>query len=170
MIYVGIDPGLNGAIAAVNDGGSVFVWDTPVLLMDGKRKHNVPQMAKLMMQCYCSPEGALLVKSTSEILVVLESVHAMPHQGVSSSFSFGRGFGIWEGIIGAFGLPNEMPSPQRWKKEMLADQSKEGKDASRYKAIQLFPQLSDYLQRKKDDGRSEALLMAEYGRRLRKGN
>jgi len=74
---------------------------------------------------------------------------------------------MWEGIIATLGLSLEMPSPQRWKKEMLADQGKE-KDASRFKAMQLFPTVAGQLNRKKDDGRAEALLMAEYGRRLRK--
>jgi crossover junction endodeoxyribonuclease RuvC len=91
----------------------------------------------------------------------------MPKQGVASSFSFGQGLGMWQGIIAALGLPLEMPSPQRWKKEMLADQGKD-KDASRFKAIQLFPTLAVQLSRVKDDGRAEALLMAAYGQRLRK--
>jgi crossover junction endodeoxyribonuclease RuvC len=92
----------------------------------------------------------------------------MPKQGVASSFTFGEGFGIWKGIIAAFQLPVELVSPQRWKKTMLADQGKE-KDASRFKAMQLFPSVADQLKRVKDDGRAEALLLAEYGRRLRKG-
>jgi crossover junction endodeoxyribonuclease RuvC len=91
----------------------------------------------------------------------------MPKQGVASSFCFGQGLGMWQGIIAALGLPLEMPSPQRWKKEMLADQGKD-KDASRFKAIALFPALAAQMSRVKDDGRAEAILMAEYGRRLRK--
>ncbi len=91
----------------------------------------------------------------------------MPKQGVTSSFNFGYGLGIWEGIIAAYELPLEKVSPQRWKKTMLADMGKT-KDASRYKAISLFPEVAGQLSRVKDDGRAEALLLAEYGRRLRK--
>jgi hypothetical protein len=103
-----------------------------------------------------------------EALVVLENIHSMPKQGVASSFSFGKGFGMWLGIIAAFKLPMELVSPQRWKKEILVDMG-QGKDASRFKAIALFPSIAEQLSRKKDDGRAEALLLAEYGRRLRKG-
>lgn len=160
MIYIGIDPGLSGAVAVLNGEGAVCcIHDTPTLTVEGektKRKYNVPAMA------------ALLEGIHDGVLVVLENVHSMPKQGVASSFTFGMGLGLWMGIIGAFQLPLEMPSPQRWKKEMLADQGKE-KDASRFKAIQLFPSVADQLNRVKDDGRAEALLMAEYGRRLRKG-
>lgn len=74
---------------------------------------------------------------------------------------------MWKGIIAAYRLPLELPSPQRWKKEMMADMGKD-KDASRLRAIQLFPVVANRLDRKKDDGRAEALLLAEYGRRLRK--
>lgn len=162
MIYIGIDPGLHGAVAVVVDIPStvVSVFDTPILTVAGdkvRNKYNASAMA-LLLEPFVGKEA----------LVILESVHSMPKQGVASSFCFGEGLGMWKGIIAAFKLPLEMPSPQRWKKELLADQGKD-KDASRFKAIQLFPGMADQLKRVKDDGRAEALLMAEYGRRLRKG-
>jgi crossover junction endodeoxyribonuclease RuvC len=162
MIYIGIDPGLSGAVAVINDTAPVLhsVHDTPTILVEGektKRKYHAAAMALLLKPFEGTPA-----------LVVLENVHSMPKQGVASSFCFGEGLGIWKGIIAAYGLALEMPSPQRWKKLLLADQGKE-KEASRYKATQLFPSLADQLSRVKDDGRAEALLMAEYGRRLRKG-
>ena len=64
-------------------------------------------------------------------------------------------------------IPTELVSPQRWKKEIMADQGKE-KSAARFKAMTLFPSLADQLKLVKHDGRAEALLMAEYARRLRK--
>jgi crossover junction endodeoxyribonuclease RuvC len=171
MIFIGIDPGLNGAVGLISDrhgylvypdgeNGSIQVYDTPTMIVSGakeKRVYNTVEMANLL-----SPFKG------QDALVILESVHSMPKQGVASSFSFGQGLGMWQGIIAALGLPLEMPSPQRWKKEILADQGKD-KDASRFKAIQLFPSLATQLSRVKDDGRAEAILMAEYGRRLRKG-
>lgn len=162
MTVIGIDPGLSGAVAVLQDGDTYigphrkYVIDTPVLNVEGKRKYNANEMAHIL--CPFTQE--------SDVLVVLESVHSMPKQGVASSFNFGEGLGLWKGIIAAYGLPLELPSPQRWKKALLADQGKE-KDASRFKAIQLFPDLAGQLSRKKDDGRAEALLLAEYGRRLR---
>lgn len=164
MIYIGIDPGLSGAVAFLPgsdvNGMDARVEDTPIMDVGGddkvRRKYNVPAMAALLKP----------YSYGTDVTVVLESVHSMPKQGVASSFTFGEGLGIWKGIIGTLGFTLEMPSPQRWKKEMLADQGKD-KSASRYKAIQLFPQLAAQLSRVKDDGRAEALLMADYGRRLR---
>ena len=158
MIYIGIDPGLNGAVGVIMENEH-YVFDTPTMVVAGeknKRRYNTAAMA-----------GLLNIYGPEESLVILESVHSMPKQGVASSFCFGQGLGMWQGIIAALGLPLEMPSPQRWKKEMLADQGKD-KDASRFKAIALFPALAAQMSRVKDDGRAEAILMAEYGRRLRK--
>ena len=138
----------------------VQVFDTPTMVVSGVKEKRV----------YNTSAMVLLLKPFADLdtcLVVLENVHSMPKQGVASSFSFGQGLGMWQGIIAALGLPLEMPSPQRWKKEMLADQGKE-KSAARYKAMQLFPSIATQLSRVKDDGRAEALLMAAYAQRLRK--
>lgn len=164
MIYIGIDPGMGGAVGVI-DGDKLFVYDTPIMVVAGEK--NKRMYDKVAMAHLLQPYSVLLGPTRDQVLVVLESVHAMPKQGVTSSFSFGRGLGIWEGIIAALSLPLEMPSPQRWKKEIMADQGRE-KDAARYKAMSLFPAIADHLSRVKDDGRAEALLMAEYGRRLRK--
>jgi crossover junction endodeoxyribonuclease RuvC len=163
VIYIGIDPGLNGAVGVIREDIRLgpLVFDTPTMVVSGvkeKRMYNTAAMAQLLLP----------YMDNQEVLVVLENVHSMPKQGVASSFSFGQGLGMWQGIIAALGLPLEMPSPQRWKKEMLADQGKE-KAAARFKAMQLFPAIAAQFARVKDDGRAEALLMAEYGRRLRSG-
>jgi len=174
MIYIGIDPGLNGAVGIINEdvigqpglGYLVEVFDTPTMEVDSsgkvRNKYNTAAMAELL-----APYLAIPPYQTGRALVILESVHSMPKQGVASSFTFGEGLGMWKGIIAAYRLPLELPSPQRWKKEMMADMGKD-KDASRLRAIQLFPVVANRLDRKKDDGRAEALLLAEYGRRLRK--
>lgn len=165
MIYIGVDPGLNGAVGVLSEISPYWrteVYDTPTMVVSGvkdKRVYNTAAMAALLRP-FAEQVG-------DDVLVVLESVHSMPKQGVASSFSFGQGLGMWQGIIAALELPLEMPSPQRWKKEIMADQGKD-KDASRFKAIALFPSLAGQLARVKDDGRAEAILMAEYGRRLRK--
>jgi crossover junction endodeoxyribonuclease RuvC len=165
--FIGIDPGLNGAVAVlrpeIKDGGFVVpqgiaIYDTPTMLIEGektKHKYNTRGMANIL-------RGYVGL----DVLVILEQVHSMPKQGVASSFSFGEGLGMWEGIVAALGLPLEMVSPQRWKKAVLSDQGKD-KDASRFRMMQMFPSVADQLSRKKDDGRADALCMAEYGRRLR---
>jgi hypothetical protein len=86
----------------------------------------------------------------------------MPEQGVSSSFRFGRGLGLWEGILSAFQIPFVKVTPQRWKKNLLDGMGKE-KDASRLRAQTLFPSLD--LSLKKHHGRGDALLLAEFLRR-----
>lgn len=158
MIYIGIDPGQTGGLAVIFDEENrAEVFDAPTFKVDKKTKLDVNSMSALLKRFI----GV-------DTLVTMESVHSMPKQGVASSFNFGEGFGMWKGIISAYSLPLELPSPQRWKKAMLADQGKD-KDASRFKAMQLFPELTERLKLKKHDGRAESLLLAEYGRRLRKG-
>jgi crossover junction endodeoxyribonuclease RuvC len=164
MIFIGIDPGLSGAVAVINDvydhvNPQYSVHDTPTLemMVNGKKKnrYNVNGMVSLLAGF-----------ESEEVLVVLESVHSMPKQGVASSFNFGEGLGMWKGIVAAFGFPLEMPTPQRWMKAIM-EGTGGGKDANRNKAIQLFPSLADQLKLVKHDGRADALLMAEFGRRLR---
>ena len=156
MIYVGIDPGLSGAVAAIDDEGPLWVEDTPTCKVEDKNKYLVGAMAGLLKS----------FAERTDVLVVLENVHSMPKQGVASSFSFGEGKGMWEGILGAYNIPFDLVSPQRWKKEIMADQGKE-KSAARFKAMALFPTLAERFKLVKHDGRAEAILMAEYGRRLR---
>ncbi len=151
MDYIGIDPGMTGAFAIISDDGINIVVDTPILQVGSgkkiRREYNVRGMAD-MLKTY-----------TGEAIIGIESVHSMPDQGVASSFNFGKGFGIWLGIIGMRHFPYHLIPPQRWKKTMLDGMGKE-KDASRLRAIQLFPHVS--LALKKHHGRAEALLIAYY--------
>ncbi len=158
FLFVGIDPGLSGALAAVTDSGDfVSVHDTPTLTVKKgggkKRVYLESEMVKIvegLMTCY-------------EIrLVGIENVHAMPKQGVVSVFSLGTGFGLWLGIIAALKLPYERIETGKWKREMgLASGS--DKNASIITAGRLFPTAP--LSRKRDSDRAEALLLAEYLRR-----
>jgi crossover junction endodeoxyribonuclease RuvC len=93
----------------------------------------------------------------------LERVNAMPGQGVTSVFSFGRSTGIVEGILAAYDIPTTLVTPQAWQK---AVGQRAGKDGSRERAMQLFPAQADLFQRKRDDGRSDAALIAYYGAKL----
>lgn len=99
-----------------------------------------------------------------EVHAFIEKVGAMPGQGVTSMFSFGYGFGVWMGILAALKIPHTLVTPQAWKKEMFAGYDKD--TDSRVIARRLFPvQTEESLSRKKDHGRADALLIAEYGRR-----
>lgn len=159
MIILGIDPGLSGAVAYLGTSPHVVhVEDTPTLTVVGgsgnRREYNLAEMR------------ALLTRYQDISMAYIEKVHSMPGQGVRSMFTMGMGYGAWLGMLAALAIPYTLVTPQRWKKAMLADQAGQDKDASRLRAIQLFPTEARYFARKKDDGRAEAVLIAEYGRRL----
>lgn len=160
MKYIAIDPGLDGAVVII-DKNNIRFFDTPTLEIkrgkSKKREYNVNSMADFIIhESY---------DSTTNIKVGLEKIHSMPGQGVRSMFSMGEGFGIWKGIIAARRLSLELITPQAWKKAMMSGMGKD-KDASRQKALQLFPQLSEQLKLKKHHNRADALLIAEYLKRI----
>ena len=155
MIILGIDPGLSGALALYTTSDqTVEVFDMPVLelVRNGKKKGEVSAQAL-----------ANLLAGRGIKAAFLERVNAMPGQGVTSVFSFGRSTGIVEGILAAYDIPTTLVTPQAWQK---AVGQRAGKDGSRERAMQLFPAQADLFQRKKDDGRSDAALIAYYGAKL----
>lgn len=158
-VTIGIDPGLTGAVARIGfvdielSGPGYRVWDTPTA-KDGKHTVLLPrEMRKILLDAI----------SGYEHIIFIERVHAMPRQGVASSFNFGMGYGMWIGLINGLGLRLETVTPNAWKKLMMAGMPKE-KDASRIRAQELFPEAELHL--KKHGGRADALLIAEAGRRL----
>lgn len=156
MNILGIDPGLDGAlcILPIDDTAPLF-YDTPVLEVRGKggtrREYNLPAMASLLRPWI----GAR---------VAIEQVHAMPGQGVRSMWTMGFGVGAWEGVLAGLSMSYQRVTPQRWKKVLMDGMGHE-KDASRLRALQLFPACAAMLHRKKDHGRADALLIAEWLRR-----
>ena len=153
MRYIGIDPGLGGAVAVLgSDGFADALHDAPVAIVGKKREHVAARMV------------GILKPYAENSVAALELVHSMPKQGVASAFNFGRGLGLWIGILAALGIPYDLVTPQRWKGVMMDGMGKE-KDAARLRAMQLFPFESDQLALKKHHGRAEALLIAEYRRR-----
>lgn len=155
--WIGIDPGLSGAVARVTDAGQADVFDVPtVAIKRGKSTKRMYEGARIAEQV-----AAWAPRPTTAFI---EDVHAMPGQGSVSMFTFGYGYGMWVGVLYGLGVPFERVTPMRWKAEML-DGLPKGKDASRVKAMELFPQLASQLSLKKHEGRAEALLIAEWGRR-----
>lgn len=151
-IFVGVDPGLDGAVAVVGLD-KPLVWDLPTLVVGDRRHYHVPLLI----------DNFELVRQP-EMLVGIESIHAMPKNGSIANHSMGYAKGLLEGIVATLHLPYEMVAPTAWKKAMMAGCSKE-KDASRAVAMRLFPETADQLSRKKDHGRADALLIAEFLRR-----
>ena len=148
--FIGIDPGLSGAIASISPAGITFI-DCPIIKVSGKTKPNPTLMASELSQLV-----------TPNSIIIIENVHAMPGQGVTSMFSFGMGYGCWLGIIAALNIPVEFVTPQCWKKYYNLGPDKE---SSRVTALQLFPSQANELKLKKHHGRAEALLLAEFLRR-----
>jgi len=163
MIYLGIDPGLDGAVAAISGNpGDLPPWvvalDTPTAKDGTKRRYLVADMRQMVIKL-CFGAGGM---TKDHVVAAIERVHSMPSQGVASSFTFGEGFGLWQGVLAGLGIPFDLVTPQRWKKTLLDGASKE-KDASRIRAQQIFPSVD--LKLKKHHGRADALLIAEWRRR-----
>ena len=153
MKIIGIDPGLSGAIAVLQDNKVEEIFDVPVMT-DGKknkRQLNSAQLVKLLKDN---------TKDNEEIAIVVEQVNAMPGQGVTSMFNFGQTFGAIKGICAALNLPIFFVRPAKWKKHF--DLIKSSKDASRTKAIEMYPSISDKLSKKKDVNKSDAILIARF--------
>ena len=153
MKIIGIDPGLSGAIAILEDKKVLNIFDMPVMA-DGKKNKRQLNNAQL---------AEILRKNTSEgdeISIVVEQVNAMPGQGVTSMFNFGQTFGAIKGVCAALQLPIFFVRPSKWKKYFELINS--SKDSSRTKAIEMYPNLSDQLAKKKDVNKSDAILIARF--------
>ena len=150
---IGIDCGLNGAIALVVDGELVRVEDMPTVTLtrNGKNKRQVSV-----------PELVDIIQEFDPTEAYAEKVFAMAGQGVTSVFSLGRSLGVVEGALTALRIKTTLMTPQTWIKAMGVVG---GKDGSRARAMELFPYNVDYFKRKKDDGRADAALIACWGLR-----
>ena len=153
MIVVGIDPGLSGAIAILENNKVLNIFDMPVMAegKKNKRQLNSAQLVSIIK------DGT---KPESEIAVVVEQVNAMPGQGVTSMFNFGQTFGAIKGVCAALELPIFFVRPSKWKKHFELINS--SKDSSRTKVIEMYPSLSNQLAKKKDVNKSDAILIARF--------
>tara|TARA_B100000780_G_C20816169_1_gene324267 strand:+ start:22 stop:513 length:492 start_codon:yes stop_codon:yes gene_type:complete len=153
MRIIGIDPGLSGAIAILEDKKIEELFDMPVM-PDGKKNKRQLNSALLVKLIKDS------IKNLEDTVMVVEQVNAMPGQGVTSMFNFGQTFGAIKGICAALGLPIFFVRPAKWKKHFELINS--SKDASRTKAIEMYPSISEQLSKKKDVNKSDAILIARY--------
>lgn len=171
MRILGIDPGLDGAIAVldIREATNIYFYDTPTITIQGtKKSHREIDAAQLVN---------LLLPMTGNLRAILEKVsnvpiklgkrelcptcHRMPAQGGTSLFNFGMGFGIWIGILAGLKIPYTLVHPRTWKSAVMRDMGKE-KGASILRAKQLYPQAAPSLNLAKHHGRADALLMAHY--------
>ena len=153
MIIFGIDPGVSWAISVMENKKVIEIFDMPTMI-DGKKNKkqvNGSQVANIIKE---------KLNDKKEIIVVVEHVNAMPGQGVTSMFNFGQSFGVIKGICAALKLPIYFVRPMKWKKHF--NLIKTNKDASRTKVIEVYPNISSKLSRKKDSNKADAILIARY--------
>lgn len=149
MIYIGIDPGKNGAYALIaegEEGQSVFAypWDDTFFVT----------------------EMAAVARMKTDVVAAVEKVGAMPHQGVTSMFNFGKSAGFIEGVLTAYGIPYQLIPPRKWKAEfgLLNTDKRKSIEVAR----KLFPTVDMKRTercRTDSDGKADALLLMEYARR-----
>jgi len=152
MHYIGIDPGLTGAIAILNiDKRVLFCHDLPITTVPKGSKDKPILNANLLYK---------LLMKFSPCKIAVEKVHAMPGQGVTSTFNFGKSYGIILASIDIAESEYLAVTPQAWKKmQGLIGTDKEAAVAL---AIKKYPEAASSLTRKKDHGRADALLICDY--------
>ena len=155
MLVIGIDPGISGSICFFQDGRIIDVVEMPTMIEGKKNKKQVNGSQIFNEISYRTKKI-----DKKDIKVVIEQVSAMPGQGVTSMFNFGQSFGILKGICSAMQLPMYFVRPAKWKKYFNLINSE--KDASRTRAIEVFPYFSSQLSRKKDSNKADAILLASF--------
>jgi len=150
MTIIGIDIGVQGAIAVLADNELVEIFDMPVLAdgPKGRRTVNAPLLAGIIFKSHASH-------------AFVEYVAARPGEGAVGAFAFGRSRGVIEGVLAAAGIPCRFLTPASWKRDVGL--SLASKDASRAEAIRRWPSQANLFARVKDDGRAESALIAIAG-------
>ena len=155
MLIIGIDPGISGSICFFQDGVIKDVLEMPTMV-EGKKNKKQVNVSKIFNEI----SEKIKKIDKKNIKVVIEHVTAMPGQGVTSMFNFGQSFGILKGICSAMQLPVYFVRPAKWKKYFNLINSE--KDASRTRAIEIFPYYSSHLSKKKDSNKADAILLASF--------
>ena len=155
MLIIGIDPGISGSICFFENGKIIDVLEMPTMT-DGKKNKKQVNGAQIYNEISTKIRGI----EKQNLKVIIEQVSAMPGQGVTSMFNFGQSFGILKGICSAMQLPMYFVRPAKWKKYFGLIKSE--KDASRTKAIEMFPYFSSQLSKKKDSNKADAILIASF--------
>ena len=155
MIIIGIDPGITGAICFIENRKLIDVIDMPTMASGNKNKKQINGS-----QIFNEITIRIQNYKSKKVNVVVEQVSAMPGQGVTSMFNFGQSFGVLKGICSAMNLSMYFVRPAKWKKYFNLINSE--KDASRTRAIEIFPYFSMNLSKKKDANKADAMLIASY--------
>lgn len=153
---IGIDPGLNGAIAIMEatTGKLTQVIDMPTVVVKSGNS-----MKRKVMPYLIASEIEAFTQYGARAFV--EQVSAMPGQGVTSMFGFGESYGLVRGVLAGMGVPVDLVPPAKWKRDLKVNA---GKDGARALAMTLWPDMAGEFKRVKDDGRAESALIAHWGR------
>jgi crossover junction endodeoxyribonuclease RuvC len=153
MNVLGIDPGLSGGLALIRPEG--FTTEaTPMPVAGGE----------IDVRGIYAWLQSMMFHAGGNCVAYVEKVGAMPKQGVSSTFKFGKGYGQVLGALAAMGIDTRLVTPQAWKKQVLAGTAQD-KDAAiaycrmRWPGIELVQPRC----RKPHDGLADALCIAAYG-------
>ena len=162
MLIIGIDPGISGAICFFESGEIKEIIDIPNMAEGKKNKRQVngAEVTNIFNKVINTNHDKMGSRDENEVKVVIEHVTAMPGQGVTSMFNFRQSFGVIKGICAALKLPIYFVRPAKWKKYF--NLIKTEKDASRTKAIEIFPYISSQLSKKKDANKADAILLASF--------
>ena len=154
MLIIAIDPGISGSICFFENGKILEVLEMPTMI-EGKKSKRQVNGAQIYNEILKRIET-----NGKETRVIIEQVSAMPGQGVTSMFNFGQSYGILKGICSAMQLPMFFVRPAKWKRYFNLINSQ--KDASRTRAIEIFPYFSSQLSKKKDSNKADAILIASF--------
>ena len=159
-MVIGVDPGISGAIAFLPLSKPPHVFDMPkIQLKNGKHEVCAKQLTRLI-ETFAHPKSIALVEAVGA-RVYVDRFGMKRGQGAAASFAFGKSYGVLLGVLTALGVPVELVQPAVWKSLLNLNSDK---NLSRALAMKKFPTLTLRLQRKKDDGRAEALLLADFAR------
>lgn len=151
MIYIGIDPGFTGGIAVLDkDAAIIELEDMPVIKVGKKNELDGPEIVNILTNA----------RVLAKCHVFIEKCQSMPGQGIASTGRYMEGYGRLRGICEGLSLPYTLVHPKTWKKIMMPDMLKE-KGQSIIRVKQLYPDID--LPRKKDHGKSDAVLIGRYG-------
>jgi|TARA_B110001452_G_scaffold189897_1_gene160104 crossover junction endodeoxyribonuclease RuvC len=155
MLIIGIDPGITGSLCFFDDGKIIDVIEMPNM-PEGKKNKRQVNGAQIYHEIYSRIKNL----DKKSVKVVIEQVSAMPGQGVTSMFNFGQSFGVLKGVCAAMQISTYFIRPTKWKKYFNLINSE--KDASRTKAIEVFPYFASNLSKKKDSNKADAILIASF--------
>ena len=155
MLIIGIDPGISGSICFFENGKIIDAIEM-LTMKEGKKKQRQVNGSQIFNEIKKRTKD----HENQNVRVIIEQVSAMPGQGVTSMFNFGQSFGILKGICSAMQMPMYFVRPAKWKKYFNLINSE--KDASRTRAIEMFPYFSSNLSKKKDSNKADAILIASF--------